>query len=208
MAGMMAAFADTLNLVAHREQDEMSSRLALGSGIDPEAALRRDELEARAMLIREIAPTKAVMLAVQEVLADYSTWRLPEFQVETAARSETLPALAHVLTDLTMRYDAEVTHQPLETILRWALAHASDAPYASYRADEIEGFADEHQAASGQIPGRYMVMTREEEFVFGDLKSWRDKMAELDRPQDAAPAPGNAGRDEDASPSPASYGGL
>lgn len=196
MASMMAALADTLNLVACREQEEMSSRLVLDSGIDPDAALSRGELETRAMLIRKIAPTKAVMLAAQEVLADYSTWRLPALQVKTADRNGTNPVVAHSLSSLLARHTTEFTHQPFETILRWALTHASDAPYASYCAD------------CDQVLGRYMVMTREEEFLFGDDGGWRAKMAELDRPQDAAPAPGNAGRDEDDSPSPASNGGL
>ncbi|MCC1496876.1 hypothetical protein [Alcanivorax sp. 1008] len=195
MAGMMAALAETLNRVAFSEQVGIS-RLAQYSDIDPDSRLSRSDLEARAALIRKIAPTKAVMLAAQELLTDYSTWRLPELQVETADRSETHPVLARSLSHLTARHTTEFAHQPFETILRWALTHASDAPYVSYCAD------------CDQVLGRYMVMTREEEFLFGDQGGWRAKMVALRTAEGAAPAPGNAGRDEDDSPSPASYGGL
>lgn len=175
MAGMVQSIVVTLNTVAHQEQERLSSRLGKGEDLNPDASLDQPSLEARRMLIHEAASTKASIQAVQLMLADHSTWRMPEFKLEPA--SQISPGATQSTPELTWQSDDEDSLQPLSAILTWMLIHASDAPYASYRAEMESWIGD----STDVIAGQYLVITRSQEFVLGTPDEWRAKMAELDR---------------------------
>lgn len=194
-ARMMADFGKALSLLVDAEVEE-----DLANPAHPK--LTKEELAVRERLIQTVADTKATARALREVLGDRSTWMMPHLSVSRTKHA------AHAAGEgpaLEIFACENIENNTLNSVLRWVLNNASDAPYARYQfvIEEIHNFHEPEV-----IEASHTIVTREKDYQFDNTESCNEASAELDRAWAGQQCAGGLPHDPSSNVWPAGPGGV